>query len=133
MILTHLAFFSFFDGMGGSVTPPTPTPAIGGGGGAWYGPHSYKRKRLGRKVEEWVDEMYAEIVASKLPKEVKREAGAIVRPFVEQSKQKVPEPGKVDWAALSLEMDAVRAIVRIWEREFREEEEEEEMFFLTLH
>lgn len=112
-------------------TPPTPAPSTGGGGG-WYGPHSYKRKRLRQNIDQWVDEMYAEIVAADLPKAIKQEAGKIVRPFVDERRQKIPEPEKVDWAALRSEASAIRSLYELWVR-VMDEEEEEEILFLMMH
>ncbi len=114
----------------GSSTPtPTPTPAVGGGGG--------KGSRLDKRVSKWVDEsakdLYAKLIAKDMPKAVRREAAAVVKPFVtEERKAKVPAIETINWQAVwEGERAALQAILE------RQIEEEDEMilihYYMTMH
>ena len=122
----HHPYFLFTNGGG---TPPTPPqPGAGGGGGISrrhaYGPANWRRKKWSQTVNEWVDstaaEMYADLVAPSMPKEVRKEAAALVKPYADTGG--IPKPAVVDWEALQADADRVLDIIALWNEEMRERE-----------
>lgn len=116
-------------GYGGSVVPPTPNPIPQGGSGhPVY--HQGKRKKLTLKdrpsdhlndiFRRVVAEHYGQIVESDLPKSVKAEAAAIVKPFA-KTKKRVPSVMQVDWDALDRDAAAVSAILALWNNEIAQQ------------
>lgn len=105
------------------VTPPTPPQPSGGGGGGGrhhaYGPANWRRKKWSQTVSEWVDstaaEMYADLVAPSMPKEVRKEAAALVKPYADTGG--IPQPKAVDWEALSSDADRALEIIALWNEE----------------
>lgn len=59
--------------------------------------------------------MYADLTAKEMPKEVRKEAASIVRPFADV--RGVPEPQKVDWAALAEEAAVTLELISLWRKE----------------
>lgn len=118
-------YFQFTNGP--TPTPPTPTPGGGGGagGGGWYpkthayGRANWRKKKWDQQVTAWVDasasEMYADLTASDMPKAVRKEAAALVRPFSES--KGIPNPQVVDWDALAADASAVLELLSLWRRE----------------
>lgn len=91
-------------------------------------------KHLRSILDSVVAEYYGEIVASALPKSVKAEAAALVKPFVEGKPQAIPKPAAVDWLALQQDAFAVAGLIRLWNEEMNAraiEDEDEELLLMV--
>lgn len=85
------------------------------GGSGYPAPHgSWKRKRLGQHVSEWIDELYAELTEPEVPKAVTAKAVAIVKPYVGAGAKAVPQPQVIDWKALERDAEKVSALLALW-------------------
>jgi hypothetical protein len=123
---------------GGAPVPPTPTPDVPRSGGVyWQYIGRKKRRREFPSVNEILDravsEYYAEIIDSDLPKEAKKEAAAVVRPFVDKRVQGIPTPASVDWQALQENAERVGLLIRIWHEELlaRDIDDEDELLLMS--
>lgn len=133
------------EGFLSSDTPSVIVTTPGGGSGYPVGPSVYwqnrgklkKRKLLDENVTEWVEELYAELTAPDIPKIARREAGKVVKEFAD-TKAKVPQPGMVDWQALSLESRSVQGLIELWRKQFedaletRQAEEDEQVVMMLM-
>lgn len=72
-----------------------------------------KRRDL---LDEFSRNRYVEIINSALPKEVKKEVAAIVKPFT-KVKKSLPKVEQIDWKEFEQEVDAVNALFKIWQDE----------------
>ena len=108
----------------GESAPPTPVEIPQGGSG-----YPVWRKREPKTASNSLDrlwdlvakEHYEAIVASSLPKSVKREAAAIVKPFA-SGRKAMPTVAQVDWQALDRDASAVAALLALWSDEIRQRE-----------
>lgn len=120
-------------GIPGVFAPPTPVAGGsggGGGGGGYYpsirrtGGANWRKRKWDKEVEKWIDtsvaEKYADLTASGVPKDVRKEAAAIVKPFADT--RGVPKPDAVDWEALAGEARAARDLLALWSRQVRARE-----------
>ena len=126
---------------GSAPVSPVVTVPQGGAGHPVY----WQGKRRKAKLEEQpnkhlryildkvVSEYYGEIIAADLPQAVKREAAAIVKPFVDKKTQGIPKPEVVDWVALQRDADSIGALLQIWHEELlaKEIEKEDEQFMMS--
>lgn len=122
MILTHLAMFSFFDGMGQSGTPPAPVvQAVQlGGRGKRDDSLIYRVLRKWDEIEaaqrvDVAERVYEALTEPEIAEPVRKQAAKIVRPYVE-TKAKIPPPSAVDWDALEHNIKKLRALIDLWER-----------------
>lgn len=126
-----------------SSTAPTPVSTIPTGGSGypvyWQGKRRKRKltdqpnKHLAYILDKVVSEYYGEIISSDLPQAVKKEAAAVVKPFVETKKKGIPKTTQVDWAALQRDADAVGTILQIWHEELLAKEIEDEDEFMMMH
>jgi hypothetical protein len=114
-----------YQGSDGAVEAPK--------GGAGYPVYRKRRrltdfpnKHLESILNEVVEEYYAEIIASDLPREVKQEAAEVVRPFAKKTRG---YPRQIDWTALKLEADRVSLLIQIYQEELNEDDDE----FMMMH
>lgn len=82
-------------------------------------------KHLRYILDQVVAEYYGEIVESDLPKPVKAEAAAVVRPFAKNKGARTPQVESVDWKALQADVTAVNRLIRIWNDELAADEDDE--------
>lgn len=120
------------------TSPVVTVDAPGGGGGIAYRPSSLRQKRSDELVSKWVDEeaaeIYSRLVAAEAPAPTRREAGEIAQPFAKTSVA-VPASSAVDWAKFSQDIDRVRALLALWQREVETRaliEDDEDAFMVGL-
>jgi len=125
---------------GVAVIPSAVAIPSGGAGYPVYWQGKRRKAKLKERPNEHlryildkvVSEYYREIVASDVPLAIKREAAAVVRPFVDRKTQGIPNPGVVDWAALQRDAGSVGTILQIWHEEIQDEiDREDEEFMMS--
>lgn len=132
MLLTLLSF------VGIAVVQPAATTSGSGHPVYWQGKRKKRKlvdqpnKHLEYILHKVVSEYYRDIVESDLPKEVKKEAAKVVRPFVDKKVQGIPKTNSVDWIALQRESDRIGLLLEIWNEELIAAEiDDEEILLLS--
>jgi len=120
----------------GATSEPAPLPPqTGGGGGRWLPKRSNRAERRARAIyiSHEPSYYYQQIINSEAPKSVKKEAAAVIRPYVEKRAKIIPRVSSVDWQRLADDIYAVQQLFRIWREEVRQreiDEDDEEILML---
>ena len=81
-----------------------------------------------------LSEHYEELLESNAPSKVKKQAAAIVKPFVNRP-SKIPKSSQVDWASLEMDVVRVEKLLKILEEQglLRAIDDDDETILLMMH